>query len=105
MIRRVTCSMQQLVMCVRLCLVTSRRVLARDMKFCDILLVDEIHIGSKDNTIIIALWMEARRQGKFVPNLIASTATDHGLEELKMKIGGVVFENDFRHFKVGLRYQ
>jgi HrpA-like RNA helicase len=77
---------------------------ARDMKFCDILLVDEIHIGSKDNTIIIALWMEARRQGKFVPNLIASTATDHGLEELKMKIGGVVFENDFRHFKVGLRY-
>lgn len=77
---------------------------ARDMLFCDVLLVDEIHIGSKDNSIIIALWMEARRQGKKIPNLVASTATSHGLEELKDKIGGVVFSSDFRHFKVGLRY-
>ncbi|MFS8159730.1 MAG: helicase-related protein, partial [Candidatus Roizmanbacteria bacterium] len=69
-----------------------------------ILMVDEIHTGTKDNSIIIDLWMEARRQKVAVPRLVLSTATDFGLQPLMAKLQGDTFRSDFRHFKVETRY-
>lgn len=46
----------------------------RDIDFCDILLVDEFHNGSLDNTIILSLWLIARKKVK-VPKLVITTAT------------------------------
>ena len=55
---------------------------AGGLNFCDILLLDEIHSGSVDNSIIVSLWMEAFRQSQssgdpnlVVPRLILMTAT------------------------------
>ena len=73
---------------------------ARDMAFTEVLMVDEIHVGTKDNSVIIDLWIEARRQGVRVPKLLLATATDYGLAPLMKQLGGAVFRSDFRHFKV-----
>lgn len=91
---------------------------ASPMTFTDVLLVDECHTGSKDNSIIIDLWLEARRQGVKVPRLVLSTATEFGcqflmdrLAETIDKTGKVtksepkVFRSEFRHNKVEVRYQ
>src|SRR5207253_2983708 len=40
---------------------------ARDVDFCDVLIVDEIHSGSIDNTLIISLWMAASNREVLVP--------------------------------------
>ncbi len=77
---------------------------ASDILFCHVLMVDEVHTGSKDNSIILDLWREARRQGVKVPRLLLSTATAYGLESLMEDLGGSVFRNEFRHFKVQTRY-
>jgi len=77
---------------------------ASDMNFCDYLMIDEIHGGTKDNSVIIYLWLEAKRQGVKVPRLILSTATDPGLESVTRDIKGAVFRSDFRHFPVKVRY-
>ena len=45
---------------------------ALNWKFCDALMLDEIHTGSKDLSLIIDLWCEARRQKAQVPKLILS---------------------------------
>ena len=76
---------------------------AKNITFTDILMIDEIHTGSKDNSVIIDLWKVAKKQGVKVPKLILSTATDNGMEELMEEledIGGKVFRSTFRHFKV-----
>ena len=78
---------------------------ASDMRFTDIFLVDEIHTGSKDNSIILDLWLEAKNQGVHVPRLVLSTATDHGLDVLKQRLGGMIFRSNFRHHQVEVRYQ
>lgn len=43
--------------------------------FCDVLIIDEAHSGSIDNTVIVSLWMEAYRMGKLVPRLVLLSAT------------------------------
>lgn len=70
------------------------------MTFAEVLMVDEIHVGSKDNSIIVDMWKEARRQGVRVPKLLMATATEFGLGPLMKELGGDVFRSDFRHYKV-----
>ena len=42
---------------------------------CDVLIVDEIHAGTLDGTIIVSLWLTARRAGVNVPRLVLISAT------------------------------
>jgi HrpA-like RNA helicase len=48
---------------------------ATPITFTDVLMVDEIHSGSIDNSIIIALWQLAARSRVQVPRLVLATAT------------------------------
>jgi 16S rRNA G966 N2-methylase RsmD len=48
---------------------------ARALDFCDVLMVDEVHSGSLDTTIIISLWMVAYHAGVQVPRLVIASAT------------------------------
>lgn len=45
------------------------------LSFTDILVLDETHSGSMDNTVILSLWMEALRKGFKVPKLLLLSAT------------------------------
>lgn len=45
------------------------------LSFTDILVLDETHSGSMDNTVILSLWMEAQRRGLRVPKLLLLSAT------------------------------
>ena len=47
----------------------------RPIDFCDVLIVDEIHTGSIDNTVIISLWCLAFLKGVKVPKLVMMSAT------------------------------
>lgn len=85
---------------------------ASPMNFTDVLVVDEIHVGSRDNSIIIDLWIEAFKQGVKVPRLVLATATEFGCHELMQKLAELtkspkpaVFRSTFRHYPVQLRYQ
>lgn len=48
---------------------------ASPIDFCDVLMVDEVHSGSIDTTVIISLWMKAAQQGSRVPRLVVASAT------------------------------
>lgn len=48
---------------------------ATNILFCNVLFVDESHIGSIDNRIILSLWRMAAKQGKKVPKLLIVSAT------------------------------
>lgn len=76
----------------------------KSLDFCDVLMVDEIHTGSKDNSIIIDLWLFLKKKGIAVPKLILATATDHGLDELRNRLQGVHFTSDFRRYAVETRF-
>lgn len=43
--------------------------------FCDVILVDEVHSGSLDTTLIISLWMTAAAARVHVPRLVVASAT------------------------------
>lgn len=45
------------------------------LNFTDILILDETHSGSLDNTIILSLWMYTRSKGLPVPKLVLLSAT------------------------------
>lgn len=47
----------------------------RGLDFTDILILDETHSGSMDNTVILSLWMYALKQKIPVPKLILLSAT------------------------------
>ena len=49
--------------------------IASPIDFCDVLMVDEVHSGSVDTTIIISLWMRAASSGIRVPRLVIASAT------------------------------
>ena len=53
---------------------------AKPIDFCDVLMVDEVHSGSLDTTIIISLWMYAALSGVLVPRLVVASATPVPLE-------------------------
>jgi len=74
------------------------------LNFTDVLMVDEVHTGSRDNSIIIDLWVSLKAQGVKVPKLLLATATDSGLDEIKSRLGGVMFTSDFRRYAVESRY-
>lgn len=48
---------------------------ASPIDFCDVLMVDEVHSGSLDTTIIISLWMYAAASQVRVPRLVIASAT------------------------------
>jgi HrpA-like RNA helicase len=48
---------------------------ARDIDFCDVLMVDEVHSGALDTTIILSLWVNAATSGAAVPRLVIASAT------------------------------
>ena len=50
------------------------------LSFTDVLVLDETHSGSMDNTVILSLWMEAHRKGFKVPKLLLLSATPTDLE-------------------------
>jgi len=77
---------------------------ASDITFTDVLFVDEIHSGDKNNSIILDLWCETKRQGVKVPNLVLATATMFGTENLQARLGGVFFKSTFRHYDVKVKY-
>ena len=67
--------------------------------FCDILILDEIHTGNTENTMIMSLWMEARRQERYVPKLVLMTATPVAIEtDLKRKVFNVEEEDISRGY-------
>jgi len=45
------------------------------LDFTDVLVLDETHSGSLDNTVVLSLWMHAHRQGIPVPKLLLLSAT------------------------------
>lgn len=45
------------------------------LSFTDILVLDETHSGSLDNTVILSLWTEARKRNAPVPKLVLLSAT------------------------------
>jgi len=49
--------------------------LVRPIDFCDVLMVDEVHSGSIDTTMIISLWIKASSLGVSVPRLVIASAT------------------------------
>lgn len=48
---------------------------ANPIDFADVLMVDEVHSGSLDTTIVISLWMRAAASGVLVPRLVIASAT------------------------------
>lgn len=87
---------------------------AVNMTFTEVLFVDEIHVGSRDNSIIIDLWIEAFKQKVKVPKLVLATATEFGCHELMQRLAELtspkepkpaVFRSTFRHYPVEIRYQ
>jgi HrpA-like RNA helicase len=49
--------------------------IVRPINFCDVLMVDEVHSGSIDTTMVISLWMKAAASGISVPRLVIASAT------------------------------
>lgn len=45
------------------------------INFCDVLMVDEVHAGSVDTTMILSLWYAAAKSGVSVPRLVVASAT------------------------------
>lgn len=48
---------------------------ASPINFTDVLMVDEVHAGSVDNTVILSLWYYAYAKGIQVPKLVLASAT------------------------------
>ena len=46
-----------------------------DLGFCDVFILDEIHTGTVDNDILLALMTEAQKAGVRVPKLVLASAT------------------------------
>lgn len=49
--------------------------LGESIDFCDVLIVDEMHTGSVDNTVIMSLWKYANDRNMKVPKLVMLSAT------------------------------
>lgn len=52
-----------------------RKNVQKEVKFVDVLVLDETHTGSTNNSVIVALWSEALRRGYDVPKLVLLSAT------------------------------
>lgn len=47
----------------------------RDVTFCDVLMVDEVHAGTLDTSIILSLWDKVYQSGVNCPRLLVASAT------------------------------
>lgn len=74
---------------------------ASDIDFCDVLIVDEVHSGSIDNTIIISLWMVAYAAGVKVPRLVIASATPTPIIIIPEPIN---FTVDIKTYPITYRY-
>src|SRR5581483_7272193 len=71
--------------------------------FCDVLMFDEIHNGSLDITINLALWEKSARAGVLVPRAIFSSATFP--ESLKIRFPEMeIFEITGQTFPIEIQY-
>lgn len=73
----------------------------RPIDFCDVLMVDEVHAGSLDNTVIISLWMYAASLGVQVPRLLVASATP---VPMTIEPVPVVYTVDLAAFPIEYRY-
>jgi len=73
----------------------------RDWDFCDVLIMDEMHSGTVDNTVIINLWSIARASGNKVPRLSLMSATPI---PLLLEPTPVNYAVTFRRFEVRKHY-
>jgi HrpA-like RNA helicase len=46
-----------------------------DLRFCDVLMIDEAHSGTLDNDVIMSIWKWAFEKGYTVPKLLLASAT------------------------------
>ena len=69
--------------------------------FCDVLMVDEVHSGSVDTTVIISLWMTAASAGVKVPRLVIASATPVPME---ISPAPVVYTVELAGFPIEYRY-
>lgn len=77
---------------------------ALDWPYATVIMVDEVHTGSKDNSIILDLWSEMRRQGVRVPRLVMATATASGMDKMITRFKAVVFKSKVRRFPIKQLY-
>lgn len=73
----------------------------RDLDFCDVLMVDEVHSGSIDTSIIIALWIKAAMSGVTVPRLLVASATP---VDINISPPPVVYEVIFEKYPIEIYY-
>lgn len=69
--------------------------------FCDVLMVDEVHSGSIDTTIIISLWMYAAASQVRVPRLVIVSATP---VPMVIEPTPIVYTVDLAAFPIEYRY-
>lgn len=69
--------------------------------FCDVLMVDEVHSGTLDTTMIISLWMKAAALGVLVPRLVIASATPVPLEIRPTPVTYIV---DMETYPIEYRY-
>ncbi len=76
---------------------------ASSINFCDILVIDEIHSGSIDNTVNIALWEKAAYSDIEVPRLVLASATfpEHLMSRFPE---GVKYEVPGQTFPIEVQY-
>ena len=74
---------------------------AKPIDFCDVLMVDEVHSGSIDTTMIISLWMKAASLGLLVPRLVIASATP---VPMLIQPTPVVYTVDLAAFPIEMRY-
>ena len=77
---------------------------ARNIDFCHVLMIDEVHTGTKDNSLLIDLLKEAIRQKVEVPNIIFATATSFGIQDIIEDFNAKIFRSDFHHYGVRIVY-
>lgn len=76
------------------------------MNFCDVLMLDEIHSGSLDNTINLALWEKSAKAGVLVPRLVLASATFPESLEARFpeEMGRKTFSFEARSFPIEIKY-
>lgn len=72
-----------------------------EWNFCDVLVLDEMHSGTVDNTVIVHLWSIAKASGNKVPRLALITATPI---QMQLETTPVLFEVKFRRHEVRKHY-
>ena len=72
-----------------------------DINFCEVLFLDEAHIGSLDLTVILSLWMYARKSGVAVPRLLLASATP---VPMKIQPEPAIYNVEVKSYPIEFRY-